>query len=381
MKLSFLKTRFIGYLVLFSLIGWFLFNFLLNSQSAIMYRYFIEKPTGYNLERAERLASSIYQSFKKEVPSPSLENIRVFINKYNDIPFLSVNFVYRDDKGVMQSIVKDVKEIDILSAEYVYPVKYGDQDIGTLLVYDINKEYKRGLAEYQHMINVTRIFFAVLLVLLLSVLLYREYSTKIEHEKRLAEYRAVHDGLTGLYTQKYFKEHLKREISRSQRYNCPLSLVMCDIDHFKNFNDTYGHLAGDEILQTVARIISEDVRASDIVARYGGEEFAILLIEAGTEEALSVARRLKNLMDQTIEVADRIKERIQHTEIEFDHKHVGVTISMGVSSYSGGADYKPEYLIGEADHALYESKNSGRNLITLFDPLTKEFKRYPPEDH
>jgi GGDEF domain-containing protein len=376
MKLAFLKTRFIGYLVLLSVIGGFLFNFLLTRQSAIMYKYFIEKPTSYNLERAERLASSIYQSFKKEVPSPSLENIKVFLDKYNDIPFLSVNFIYKDDDGIMRSAAMDVKEIDILSAEYVYPIRYGDKEIGTLLVYDINKEYKRGLNEYDHMLNVTRLYFAMLLVLLISVLVYREYSAKIEHEKRIAQYQAVHDGLTGLYTQKYFKEHLDREIARSKRYGNPLSLVMCDIDYFKKFNDTYGHLAGDHMLKTVAQIIEENVRSSDIVARYGGEEFAILLMEAGPEEAASVAKRLKKLTEEALEVADRIKEKVQNTEIEVDHKHVGVTLSLGVSSYNASPDYKPEYLIGEADHALYESKNGGRNRITVFNPLTKEFKTF-----
>ena len=376
MKLAFLKTRFIGYLVLLSVIGGFLFNFLLTRQSTIMYKYFIEKPTSYNLERAERLASSIYQSFKKEVPTPSLENIKVFLDKYNDIPFLSVNFIYKDDDGIMRSAAMDVKEIDILSAEYVYPIRYGDKEIGSLLVYDINKEYKRGLTEYDHMLNVTRLYFIVLIVLLISVLVYREYSAKIEHDKRIAEYQAVHDGLTGLYTQKYFKEHLDREIARSKRYGNPLSLVMCDIDHFKKFNDTYGHLAGDHMLKTVAQIIEENVRSSDIVARYGGEEFAILLMEAGPEEAASVAKRLKKLTEEALEVADRIKEKVQSTEIEVDHKHVGVTLSLGVSSYNASPDYKPEYLIGEADHALYESKNGGRNRITVFNPLTKEFKTF-----
>lgn len=309
MKIAFLKTRFITYLLLLSLIGAFLFNFLLTRQRAIMYKYFIEKPTSYNLERAERLASSIYQSFKKEVPDPSPEKISAFIQKYNDIPFLSVNFVYRDDKGVMRSVAEDVKEIDILSAEYVYPIRYGDTEVGTLLVYDINKEYKRGLSEYTDMLNLTRAFFVTLILLLLSVLIYREYSAKIEHEKRIAEYQAVHDGLTGLYTQKYFKEHLEREISRSKRYGNPLSLVMCDIDHFKKFNDTYGHLAGDKMLKTVAQIIADNVRSSDIVARYGGEEFAMLLIEAGPEEAANVAKRLKRLTEEALEVAGRIKKR------------------------------------------------------------------------
>jgi GGDEF domain-containing protein len=378
-KLSFLKTRYFAYLVLLSVLGWFLFNYLLASQSAIMYKYFIEKPTSYNLERAERLASSIYQSFKKEVPEPGMEAITAFINKYNDIPFLSVNFIYQDGSGVMKSVLKDVKEIDILSAEYVYPIKYGDKEVGTLLVYDINKEYKRGLEEYTHTLQMTRLFFGILLVLLFSIFLYREYSGKIERDKRIAEYQAVHDGLTGLYTHKFFIDNLEREINRSLRYKRPISLIMCDVDHFKKFNDTYGHLAGDMALKTVSEIISENTRTTDIVARYGGEEFAVLLIEAGLEQAKNVAKRLKIAVDEAIEVADRIKGRVEKTAITVDHKKVNVTLSMGLSSYDGHPDYKPEYLIGEADHALYESKNNGRNQLTIFDPATKEFKSYPHE--
>lgn len=341
-----------------------------------MYSYFIERPTSYNLERAERLAASIYQSFKKEIQAPSLDNIKIFINKYNEIPFLSVNFIYKDSEDNLHSVMGEVKDIDILSAEYVYPVKYGDREIGTLLVYDINKEYKKGLKEYRDVLDLTRLFFAVLLLLLLGLMVYREYNTKIEQEKRIAEYQAVHDGLTGLYTHKYFKEHLEREASRAQRYKRPVSLVMCDIDFFKRFNDEYGHLAGDEILRTVARIISENVRTSDIVARYGGEEFAILLIETGHKEAQSVAKRLKTLLDQSIEVAERIKEKVEHAHIDFENKNVGVTLSMGLSSYDGHDDYDPEVLIKEADHALYNSKSSGRNLITVFNPETKEFKSF-----
>jgi diguanylate cyclase (GGDEF)-like protein len=376
MKTIFFKTRFVAYIVLLSVMSWFLFNFLLARQSSIMYSYFIERPASYNLERAERLAASIYQSFKKEIQTPSLGNIEKFIDKYNEIPFLSVNFIYKDADGNMQGVLEDVKEIDILSAEYVYPVKYGDREIGTLLVYDINKEYKKGLKEYRDVLDLTRLFFAVLLLLLLGLMVYREYNTKIEQEKRIAEYQAVHDGLTGLYTHKYFKEHLEREISRSQRYKRPVSLVMCDIDFFKHFNDEYGHLAGDEILRTVARIISENVRTSDIVARYGGEEFAMLLVETGHKEAQSVAKRLKALLDQSIEVAERIKEKVEHAHIDFGNKNVGVTLSMGLSSYDGHDDYDPEMLIKEADHALYNSKSSGRNLITVFNPETKEFKGF-----
>ncbi|MFH1310424.1 MAG: diguanylate cyclase [Candidatus Omnitrophota bacterium] len=340
-----------------------------------MYNYFIEKPAGYNLERAERLASSIYQSFKNEVASPNLPEIKTFIDKYNDIPFLSVNFIYRDDEGLMQSVL-EVKEIDILSAEYVYPIRNGSQEIGTLMVYDINKEYKKGLLEYNHMLNITRTSFAGLLFLILFLLLYREYSAKIEEQKRIAEYRAVHDGLTGLYTHKYFKDLLKHEVDRSKRYKSPLSLIMCDIDYFKNFNDTCGHLAGDTAIQTVARIIADNVRTSDIVARYGGEEFAILLLETGFDEAKNIAKRIKNLTDQAVEIAARIKDEVAATPLTIKSEEKHITMSMGVASYGGKDDYKPEYLISEADHALYESKNNGRNLITLFNSETKKFERY-----
>ncbi len=374
-KLYFLKTRFITYLLFISVLSWFLFNYMLNIQSRIMHKYFIEKPTSYNLERAERLATSIYQSFKKEVSPPTIENIETFITKYDDIPFLSVNFVYQDTSGVMHSVLENVKEIDILSAEYVYPIRFGSEEVGTLMVYDINKEYKKGLKEYSHTMTLTRVFFSLLLFLLVFILAFREYNAKIENDKRIAEYEAVHDGLTKLYTQKYFKEHLEREISRAHRYKRPLSLIMCDIDRFKQFNDTYGHLAGDAALKTVAQIISNNVRSSDIAARYGGEEFAVLLVEAGLEEARSVATRMKKLTEQAVEIADRIKDKVEHTTLAVDHKKVNVTISMGVASYAGEEGYKPEYLISEADLALYESKNKGRNIITLFDPATKEFRR------
>jgi len=375
-KPSFSKIRFVIYLVFFCVISWFLFNSLLNRQSTIMYSYFIEKPAGYNLERAERLASSIYQSFKSEVPSPTIDSIQDFIGKYNDIPFLSVNFIYRDSDGTMKSALKDVKEIDILNAEYVYPIKSGNKEIGTLMVYDINKEYKKGLEEYSNMINITRVFFAILLFLLLGLLLYREYSSRIEQQKRIAEYKAVHDGLTGLHTHKYFKDILAHEIERSKRYKHPISMIMCDIDHFKQFNDTLGHLAGDKAIQTVANIILSNVRTSDIVARYGGEEFAILLLETGFEDAKNIAKRLKILTDQAVEIAARIKNEVSSTPLKVGRTENHITLSMGVASYDGKENYKPEYLISEADRALYESKNNGRNLITLFNPETQQFERH-----
>ncbi|MFA6636450.1 MAG: diguanylate cyclase [Candidatus Omnitrophota bacterium] len=376
MKLPFLKTRFAAYIVILAILSWFMFNFLIASQSSIMHKYFIERPTAYNAERAERLAGSIYKSFRIEVPDLSLEKIQAFVKRYDDLPFLSVNFVYKDDSGQMRSVLRSIEGIDILSADYVYPISQESGEIGTLMVYDINKEYKKGLEEYNHMMALTRIFFGAILFLLTSLLVYREYSAKIAEEKRLAEYHAVHDGLTGLHTQKYFKQHLEREVSRSKRYKSPLSLIMCDVDHFKNFNDTYGHLAGDKALKTVAEIILSNVRASDIVARYGGEEFAILLVEAGAEEVKSAAKRLKSLTDEAITIASRIKSGVAKKDIPVDRSTARLTLSMGISCYDGREDYKPEYLIVTADNALYNSKNSGRNRITLYHADTKDFESF-----
>jgi GGDEF domain-containing protein len=376
MNLSIFKTRFILYLIILTVISWFLFNYLLNLQNNVMYQYFIEKPASYNLERAERLASSIYKSFKKEVQNPSPENIEKFIEKYNDIPFLSVNFVYQEKDGTIKSILEDVKELDILSAEYVYPIRYNNQETGTLLIYDINKEYKRGLKEYNDTIIITKLFFTILLSLLFFIIVFREYNAKITGQKRIAEYQAIHDGLTGLFNQKHFKETLKRELSRSERHGRPISLIMCDVDFFKKFNDTYGHLAGDDALQQVSNIISQNVREYDLVARYGGEEFAILLMETSVKEVKNIAKRVQGLTDEALEIANRIKNNVQNTLFEINGAQTNITISMGIASYDGKSDYKPEYLINSADIALYESKNTGRNKITFFNSETKQFENF-----
>jgi len=370
-----LKTRFIGYFLLFGIISWFLFNFLLNKQSTILYKYFIEKPSSYNVERAKRLASSVYKSFKQEVSIPSINNIEKFIEKYNNIPFLSVNFIYTDKDGILKSIFGNVEKINILEAKYVYSITYLEEDIGTLIIHDIKKEYEKGIHEYQHIIYITKIFFVIFLVMLLFIFLFREYNTIIREKRKIAEYQAVHDGLTGLYTQKYFKEYLEKEIERSQRYKYPISLILCDIDYFKKFNDTYGHLEGDRVLQIISNIIKKNVRSSDIVARYGGEEFAILLIETRIDPLKDINNIQDSLMKQTIEIAERIKEEIEYTKISIEDKKVNATISMGISLYNSIKKYKITTLIKEADMALYKSKEGGRNQITFFDAQTKQFEK------
>jgi two-component system cell cycle response regulator len=161
---------------------------------------------------------------------------------------------------------------------------------------------------------------------------------------------AIMDGLTGLYNKRYFTEALDREMARARRYSRPLSLIMIDIDFFKNINDTYGHLAGDHILKELGELLISRVRREELVARYGGEELVILLPETDKEGAFKVAE----LMRQRVE---------SHTFI-FANKKIRVTVSAGVSE-AVECDYDLSEIIKIADERLYAAKRAGRNKVMM----------------
>jgi diguanylate cyclase (GGDEF)-like protein len=181
----------------------------------------------------------------------------------------------------------------------------------------------------------------------------RELEAKIHertHELAAANARlaqlAVTDGLTGLYNHRHFHERLALEVERSQRSGLPLSLLMLDVDHFKQFNDTFGHPAGDEVLRQLARVLADTRRANDVVARYGGEEFVVVLPETGDEGAQHLAGR----------VCESIRGRPLHTAAG----DLSVTISIGVAVYPEHGD-SPASLVRGADQALYAAKANGRD--------------------
>lgn len=155
----------------------------------------------------------------------------------------------------------------------------------------------------------------------------------------------ITDGLTGVSNKRYLTETLERELPRAQRHDRKLSLLMIDIDHFKNVNDTYGHLAGDSVLKELAADLREKLRPEDTFARYGGEEFVVVLPETPLEGAIDTAERLR-------EVAQN------HTHI-FEGNEIIVTISIGVSEFQKG--WSVDKLIQSADNMLYEAKLDGRN--------------------
>lgn len=170
---------------------------------------------------------------------------------------------------------------------------------------------------------------------------------------REVEQLSYTDAMTDLHNFRYFELRLKEEVIRHKRTNSGISLLILDVDHFKNFNDTLGHLAGDEVLRNLGRILKETVRENDIVARYGGEEFAIILPAVDTQGALVLA--------------ERIRERVE--EAPFEHEEVQpfgkITVSIGQAALPDSAKNYKE-LIYRADTALYAAKNNGRNRVRGF---------------
>lgn len=173
-------------------------------------------------------------------------------------------------------------------------------------------------------------------------------SHKLLLEKNALARLAITDPITELNNHRRFQDALKIEVQRSQRHERPVSLLMIDIDHFKNYNDQYGHPAGDRLLADLSKRIVASVRTLDIVARYGGEEFAVIMPDTIADDALRVAERIR------LAVADEAFAVFHSPE------KAKITVSIGVASL------KPNFeLVEEADKALYKAKNSGRNRSLL----------------
>ena len=171
---------------------------------------------------------------------------------------------------------------------------------------------------------------------------------------------SITDSLTGLYNRKHLMETLDNEVARSKRHKHDFAVLVIDIDHFKEYNDTYGHLAGDEVLSRLASVFKKSVRSCDYVARYGGEEFILVLPEIGPEDG--------------VKAAERIRKKVVKENFAGDGKPREVTVSVGVASYPKDGD-DPQDIIRHADAALYKSKESGRNQVVLAGQTPKKKKQ------
>lgn len=181
----------------------------------------------------------------------------------------------------------------------------------------------------------------------------------------------VHDELTGLLTSKSFFSELRREAARAEGEKIPFCVLMMDIDHFKDVNDTYGHLVGSETLEQVGAVIRKSLRAGDVGARFGGEEFAAFLLDADYAQGMIAAERVRS----GIEKHEFPAARRSDTEPQPTHH---ITISIGVAAFpDDGRD--PIQLVEMADSALYRAKRNGRNQVCAYRPAaTADVVRLPP---
>jgi diguanylate cyclase (GGDEF)-like protein len=165
--------------------------------------------------------------------------------------------------------------------------------------------------------------------------------------------QSIRDPLTGLFNRRYLEESLDLECSRAERSLQPLSVVMLDIDHFKRFNDTFGHEAGDVVLKSIAELLKASVRQGDIICRYGGEEFMLVLPVTGAPEAAALA--------------ERVRTAVKRLDLVHRGQSMGnITVSLGVATNTG-TKWKQNDIVEAADQALYAAKNAGRNRVEVFE--------------
>jgi diguanylate cyclase (GGDEF)-like protein len=244
---------------------------------------------------------------------------------------------YLSDVRNYRSPIMPFKTVNV-SSVFVLPMFY-EKDIMGILV--LLSEEINALSPYQ--------------IELLEVL-GNQASTSIANAKFHEEIErlAITDGLTGLFNHRHFQERLSQEFNRLGRFSEPISLLIIDIDHFKEINDTYGHPAGDTVLKDVVNIVRKTIRNIDIPARYGGEEFAVILLGTDARGAMNMAERLrKAVMNTTFSAGKNIFK---------------VTVSIGISTYPHGIRRKEE-LIERADKALYHAKRTGRNRSVFWSEI------------
>lgn len=160
---------------------------------------------------------------------------------------------------------------------------------------------------------------------------------------------AITDSLTGIYNRRHFFLLANRELERARDHEQELSIILFDVDHFKRLNDTYGHLVGDQVLQSLVRSCQRTLRSRDVLARYGGEEFAVLLPRTGVRQALGIAERLRRT--------------IEETPLDTDKGVMSLMASFGVAVFRGEPDLTIDGLLDRADQALYQAKRDGGNRV------------------
>lgn len=227
------------------------------------------------------------------------------------------------------------------------------------LVYNI--VYWDRYSDYFNLMVPVVFFFSAIFVLLVGTLALQT-ATDLNQVSALRRENIL-DPLIGIYNRRHLNLKLAEEIERAHRYNFQLSMLLLDIDHFKNVNDTYGHYIGDLVLKSLGHLLLKNVRKTDIVARYGGEEIAIIAPHTSVPTAADLAERLRQVVETSVMVPADEQE---------DRQAVSISVSIGVA----GLDQKivdRQSLIERTDEALYKAKQKGRNRVVVFNRKVDSF--------
>jgi diguanylate cyclase (GGDEF)-like protein len=207
-----------------------------------------------------------------------------------------------------------------------------------------------------------------------AMLRIKHLQERLREMQRKLEEQSITDGLTGLKNRRFFDERLHEEFKRAQRYGDYLSLIMIDLDHFKQVNDRYGHPAGDVVLREAGALIRASIRDPDICARYGGEEFAVILPKTHMQGALAVAERIWREMGAKEYAIPASAGASSGPATAAPRATVHVTPSLGVAFYPSKDITSSELLLRFADQALYEAKKTGRNSICLYQSASYRYE-------
>jgi len=227
------------------------------------------------------------------------------------------------------------------------------------LVYNIM--YWERYNDYFNLIVPVVFFFSSIFVLLVGTLALQT-ATDLNQISVLRRENIL-DPLIGIYNRRHLNLKLAEEIERAQRHNFQLSMLLLDIDHFKNVNDTYGHYVGDLVLKSLGNLLLKNVRKTDIVARYGGEEIAVIAPHTSVPTAADLAERLRQVVETSVMVPVDEQE---------DRQAVTISVSIGVAGFDRQIVDK-QSLIERTDEALYEAKQKGRNRVVVFNSKGDSF--------
>lgn len=277
------------------------------------------------LKKEEAYLGEINESIERELTVIILGTVKKTINK----EMVALKMLRRHLRNqVRHQVMKDIKN----SIDYLIPdIKKMIKEEVRKVSLDIMNQLKRQTGKQLEKEVVEQI---------------KESTSALIEQKEESERRAIMDQLTGAFNRRYFETRLEEELNLAKRFRNSMCLIMLDIDFFKKVNDTYGHQAGDAVLQEVVVAAKSCLSSADFLCRYGGEEFAVILSETKISEA--------------IDIAERIRKAVEEHTFYSGETLINITISLGIAEYPEHAILK-EAIIAKADGALYTAKRSGRN--------------------